>query len=363
MALRPSLDEIGLRFGTDKASSGHGYLDFYESFLGHRRDEPLKVLEVGVAQGASLRTWEAYFPQATIIGVDIQAAARRFQRGRVLIELADQSNIEELTGLGVAHGPFDLIVEDGSHMWEHQVTSLRTLFPFLRDGGTYIVEDLLTNYGSAVEVYRGIASESCVEFLKRWVDLRVADGMLPIAAVEDPFLRTYGRAAQFITFHRHACVIRKRQPTVSREVSPGLPLAPQRAMPGVITTLHLSDHGDLCGFEGFVNLAGEQYLAQGLELSSPGDVVEYRVRSVDGSWSDWVPGESFLGTRGEAKILTGFALRLRPDARDSYSLRGFGRFQGSSVPVEAADGQDCIGAPGAALCGVQVVLTERGATS
>ncbi len=44
-------------------------------------------------------------------------------------------------------------------MWEHQITTLRALFPFLRSGGYYVVEDLQTNYGALQAKYRGIASE------------------------------------------------------------------------------------------------------------------------------------------------------------------------------------------------------------
>jgi len=106
----------------------------------------------------------------------------------VKIELVDQSNVEKLTRLAFKRGPFDIIIEDGSHMWGHQITSLRTLFPFLKDGGLYIAEDLQTNYGSMQDTYKGVSSLSCMEHLKSWVDLRVADDQLPINDVEDAFL-------------------------------------------------------------------------------------------------------------------------------------------------------------------------------
>ena len=145
----PSLDEIGLKHGTDKASTGHDYLNFLEPFFSRMRDKPIRLLEIGVHRGASLRTWAEYFPNAEIVGVDVLPWCKRYEGGRVTVELADQSNIEHLTPIGVARGPFDIIVEDGSHLWEHQVTSLKTLFPFLKDGGFYVAEDLQTNYGSA----------------------------------------------------------------------------------------------------------------------------------------------------------------------------------------------------------------------
>ncbi len=106
----------------------------------------------------------------------------------------DQSYLEDLVRVGVKHGPFDIIIEDGSHMWEHQITTLRTLFPFVTAGGMYIVEDLETNFQRLEPKYRGNASISCVEYLKKLVDFRVADSDLDISREEDAFIRTYARA-------------------------------------------------------------------------------------------------------------------------------------------------------------------------
>ena len=74
------------------------------------------VLEIGVLGGGSLAMWEACFPNAKIVGADIDRDTLRFARERVSIEIVDQSNVEHLTRLAVKHGPFDLVVEDGSHM-------------------------------------------------------------------------------------------------------------------------------------------------------------------------------------------------------------------------------------------------------
>lgn len=178
----------------------------------------------------------------------------------MIIELLDQSNIEELTRVAVKHGPFDIIIEDGSHMWEHQITSLRTLFPFLKNNGIYIVEDLQTNYGSMKSEYKGIASSTCVEYLKEWLDLRVADDQIPLSEVEDAFLRTYGRAVQFITFYRRACLIKKRFPPVVRENNAGQPLVVRGIdshSEAVGIVAHVSNRGDVFGNAGFVNLGSD----------------------------------------------------------------------------------------------------------
>ncbi len=357
-----TLDDIGLKYGTDKASSHHNYLDFYELFFTPLRSAQLTVLEIGVLNGASIKTWEEYFAESKIIGADINAATKQFEQGRVLIELLDQSNIEELTRVASKHGPFDIIIEDGSHMWEHQITSLKTLFPFLKNDGIYIVEDLQTNYGSMAAKFKGVASSTCVDYLKDWLDLRVAGDQIPLGSVEDAFLRTYGRAVQFIAFYRQACLIKKRFPPVKRGLnSAGQPLV-ARAIDShsvaVKILAHISVRGDVWGDSSFVNLDSDNLRFQGLSLESDEGLLEYRVRGPDESWSDWAQNKCFVGTRGQSKFLTGVTIRLRDNAKDRYTLSTFCRFVGSKNPVEVSDGQDCTSS-GAALCGIQVELKER----
>jgi Clostridial hydrophobic W len=359
-----TLDDIGLRHGTDKASSHHNCLEFYETFFAPLRHRELTLLEIGVYNGASLKTWEEYFPNTSVIGVDIVSASKRYELGRIKIELADQSNVEELTSVAIKHGPFDIIIEDGSHLWEHQITSLRTLFPFLKNGGLYIVEDLQTNYGSMQANYKGVAHSSCVEYLKAWLDLRVADNQIPIDNVEDAFLRTYGRSVQFMTFYRRACLIKKQLAPTARGASAGQPIIARHGnidSVAVPILAHLGNIGDVEGPAGFINIGSDTAAFQGIAINSKDEALEYRVRFLDGSWSDWGRGGDFVGTRGQSRSLTGFTLRLSGNSEDRYNLCAFGLFAGSQDPIKVSDGQDCISSSGAELCGIQIELTKRAA--
>jgi hypothetical protein len=358
-----TLDAIGSRHGTDKASHAHDYLRFYESLFAPMRNEKITIFEFGIWQGASLSTWEEYFPNAKIVGADINATAKRLERERVHVEILDQSNIEEVTQAAVKHGPFDLVIDDGSHMWEHQLTSLRTMFPFLRNNGYYIVEDLQTNYGAMTSSYRGVSSKSCMDYLKTWLDLHTGDNQVAIAEVEDAFLRAYGRAAESITFVRRACAIRKRFQAVLRLPPYGEPLAqiPFGAASSIRVFAHVSHRGDVAGVLGYVNLPSNIFSFQAVALESNSDILEYRVRGPDQSWSDWAPTNTLLGTRGQARLLTGVSVRLKPESRELYGLRVVGRFVDGAKLVEVADGEDCVSATGAALCGLQVELTKKAA--
>ena len=66
---------------------------------------------------------------------------------RIITCLADQSNREQLGRFADENGLFDLIIDDGSHNVIHQQISLGLLFPYLKEGGYYIVEDLHTSFG------------------------------------------------------------------------------------------------------------------------------------------------------------------------------------------------------------------------
>jgi SAM-dependent methyltransferase len=168
--LRPSLDELARQHGTDKSRYQHGFAELYERELSGWREYPISVLEIGVYKGASLRMWRDYFPEGRIVGVDINPEAREYEDGRIEIRIGDQSDREFLQQLGSADGPFDLIVDDGGHFANQQTASLRELWPYLRPGGMYVVEDIHTSYfkswqmglrkpGTTVEYLKGIVDD------------------------------------------------------------------------------------------------------------------------------------------------------------------------------------------------------------
>ena len=149
-----NLDAIGLRFGTDKSSRHHNYLGTYERFIGHLRSEKFVFMELGVGPkdniGKSLLTWQEYYPQATIVGVDIRADAKRAFGERITVEIGDCGSLEYLQRLGKKYGP-RVVLDDASHRWSHQVLSFEALFPFIQRGGYYICEDLTTSFSPFLE--------------------------------------------------------------------------------------------------------------------------------------------------------------------------------------------------------------------
>lgn len=140
---RPSLHDIGMKFGTDKAYL-HNFCLFYEPFIKHLRYKPIRILEIGVYNGNSVRMWEDYFPYAEIVVVDINPACKdyKYNSDRITTILGDQTDRKFLHSLP---GEFDIILEDGGHTMEQQAISLGCLFQKVKKGGVYILEDLHTS--------------------------------------------------------------------------------------------------------------------------------------------------------------------------------------------------------------------------
>lgn len=360
-----TLDDIGIKFGTDKSSVGHNYLSFYEHHFQPLRHQKITLLEIGLLGGASLSVWEEYFPHATIIGADIDKRTERFARPRIEIEILDQSNIEHLTQLGVKHGPFDIIIEDGSHKWEHQITSLRTLFPFVKNGGFYIAEDLQTNFPSMAGDYQGVASISCLEYLKKLVDLRVGDEKIDISKEEDAFLRTYGRAMASINFSRHVCLIKKlyQDNAITDSDKPFVPLDTLSPRIPVILLAHLGGSGDKTSQAGWLRATRPRQAIQGFSLTVGGNgpcQLLYRARSTSGAWSDWATNGNYVGSRGRADNLTGLSVRLADSDKDKFELQVLCQFADSCGIMEKQGDDDLISVSGRhPLRGMQIILREK----
>ena len=147
-----SLDSIGKKFNTDKSSKCHGFLEFYDKELSKLRNSKIKLLEIGIFNGSSLSTWREYFSEGQIYGVDINATYIENQKNRDLpnvhISYLDQSKKEELVAFFKEYGPFDVIIDDGSHIISHQKLTLEIGLEFLTPEGIYILEDLHTSLPS-----------------------------------------------------------------------------------------------------------------------------------------------------------------------------------------------------------------------
>jgi len=206
----PTLDALGLLHGTDKASVSHGYLKIYDDLLAPLRHGPRRILEIGVKGGASLRMWRDYFPEGQIFGADINPATLSQAGERISVHLADQSKPETLVKLVKENGPFDVIIDDGSHIWKHQNDTMRALLPLVKSGGFFIVEDLQTSYGPNAHKYSLGGGETAGSFCLRFAERVLAGNTLKLDPEPDPFFASAWRLVHNVTFAKHTAIFHRR---------------------------------------------------------------------------------------------------------------------------------------------------------
>lgn len=143
--LNKSLIEIYENHKTENAGLGdkgtlHKYIENYDLiFRDYRYRDNINVMEIGVQEGYSLRMWRDYFARARIVGIDIKDCPKDINGCEFY--KCDQNNPDEINKVLEGEN-FDIIIDDGSHLFEHQVTSFKSLFPRLNPGGIYVIEDI-----------------------------------------------------------------------------------------------------------------------------------------------------------------------------------------------------------------------------
>jgi len=139
-----TLDEIALKHKTDKASSHHGYCSIYASLF-HRLTNPITLIEIGVQFGNSIQTWLEYFPQAVIHGIDILEEFKT-NNPRFKFWLGDQRDSRFWSRFIDVVREADIIIDDGCHNADAQQITFECLWPILKHGGYYIIEDWFAIY-------------------------------------------------------------------------------------------------------------------------------------------------------------------------------------------------------------------------
>lgn len=120
-----------------------------EIFVKYRTQKNFRLLEIGVQNGGSLQIWSSYFgPGSEIVGVDVDEKVctdLRFPEGVTVrcmdVVAAEESALQSL-------GSFDVIIDDASHNSLQVTRAFERLFPLLRPGGVFVVEDIEHSYFS-----------------------------------------------------------------------------------------------------------------------------------------------------------------------------------------------------------------------
>ena len=154
MNFKEKFKQLGELYDTDKVSHHH-YEESYAIYLEKFKDKKNSIIEIGLQPqwgAASLSLWLELFPNMYIYGLDIQTPDEQSERYSIF--KCDQSKISDLRHCKekINHA-VSIIIDDGSHIPEHQLLTFNELFPLLEVGGVYIIEDIETPYWTKEGLY------------------------------------------------------------------------------------------------------------------------------------------------------------------------------------------------------------------
>jgi hypothetical protein len=204
------IQQVGERYGTDKITH-HEYQHLYSQWLSEFHDSSGTLVEIGVDQRASLHMWLHLFPAIHVVGVDIGVSGTGPRYTILQADQSKQSDLDQVKSHIECHDVF-CVVDDGSHVPEHQLLTFNTLFPSLRDGGVYIIEDIETSYWTRGEIFGyplryGLHHPaSIIEIFKTLIDVINSD-----VSKQDSSLVQNTDMVGEIAFTPNALVIRKRK--------------------------------------------------------------------------------------------------------------------------------------------------------
>jgi hypothetical protein len=147
------------------------YLDIYERHFAPYRNTPVKMIELGVFMGGSLELWREYFgADARIFGIDLDSECAHRVTPPNEVRIGSQADAKFLRSVVDELGAPDIILDDASHVGRLQRASFDALFPLLREGGLYVIEDLCTSYWRGIYEGGYRRKGTGIEFIKEMID-------------------------------------------------------------------------------------------------------------------------------------------------------------------------------------------------
>jgi Methyltransferase domain len=176
-----SLDELAIKHQTDRASvftrtwgKPHDYARHYDHIFEGLRKQPVKFLEIGVGGGEGIKMWLDYFSHvdARIYGVDNQRDTNLWDKPgtteRYTFVYGDQSCETFWKCFEVDYGRnWDIIIDDGGHYSDQIITTFHALWPLVKRGGFYAIEDLGVSYGAGSIFVR---AQNHMDFIRGLLD-------------------------------------------------------------------------------------------------------------------------------------------------------------------------------------------------
>jgi glycosyltransferase involved in cell wall biosynthesis len=146
---KPSLRDLFAAHSGKVSDKWDIYISEYDRLFQPYRDQPVRLLEIGIQNGGSLEVWSKYFPKAIkLVGCDIDPVCEQlqFDDARISVVVANANSDEAEQEVLTLSTCFDIIIDDGSHQSGDIVRSFARYFSHINDGGLFIAEDLHCSY-------------------------------------------------------------------------------------------------------------------------------------------------------------------------------------------------------------------------
>lgn len=193
--LSSQLDLFAIYQNTPYLSIKHdSYFQVYEEIFRKYVGGKITFVEIGVLNGGSLLMWRSFFgSQATIIGIDLNPAAKKWEKEGFPIYIGSQSDPAFWENFFASVGKVDVVLDDGGHTNHQQILTADRCIPQINSGGMLVVEDVHTSYMSE---YGNPSQYSFINFSKRIVDS--VNSRFPAVKVVK---NTYGQLVYSIAFY------------------------------------------------------------------------------------------------------------------------------------------------------------------
>jgi cephalosporin hydroxylase len=123
------------------------YFDVYHRHFQRFRGKRITLVEFGISIGGSVQMWHEYFgSRLKMYGVDIDPRCANFATDWFTVYIGDQADRTFLRKIAKKIGPIDILIDDGGHHFDQQIATFEELYPQVKPGGVYLIEDLHTSY-------------------------------------------------------------------------------------------------------------------------------------------------------------------------------------------------------------------------
>lgn len=144
------------------------YFPIYEKLFSKYKNKSIVFVEIGIAEGGSLKIWKKFFgKKAKIIGIDLNPKCKKFKTKGIDVFIGSQSDPKFWKKFFKKVGKVDIILDDGGHTNKQQILTVLNTIKNIKNGGKLIIEDTHASYMSS---FGNPNKFSFINFAKKVID-------------------------------------------------------------------------------------------------------------------------------------------------------------------------------------------------